>query len=515
MPARATALGGSTTGTIGGAGDVDWYAVTSSAPRSVRITVTPQPLDQDRPQNINPALATYDSTLHLQYRVNAAGPGVAETVAFKVPAGVSYVAVTNVNGAADSRTYTITAATTTGGVTPAPLAQVWVRDISPEDFGVPHALAVHPVVTFQRDLNPASVTASTVRLRNGRTGAAVPAAVSYDAGTRRATITPSSNLLDITPYQIAVGAVQDSLGETNAYPVTTTFRPDLLPVGVTGFDATGWYSSATLHWTNPSLNDFGQVIVRRSTGGAPPASPSQGVGVYAGTGTSATASGLGWGGTYVFRAWVKDKAGQISPYAETTLAGSRSGLAVSTSSITYGGSVTLTGRLLKGDSSGPIAGATFRLYARQKGTSTWRLLRTATTDATGTAKYLYKPAFGNDFQWRYFGSPDRIGSGSNLASVGVRPIVSAYVSRASLPLGGSVTVSGGVNPYHPGQTVYVQRYIGSGRWTNVASATLSSKSIYSVALKPGWRGTFSYRVVKPADADHLLAVSPTRTVKVS
>src|SRR6266545_2835636 len=454
MPARATALAGSTTGTIGAAGDVDWYVINSGTARSVRITVTPAAFDEKRPQNFDPVVAAYDTDLRLLGgEVDEALPGDPETFVVAVPAGLSYIAVRSFNGGADFRPYTVSAGTTTATSTPVG-AQLWVRDVSPEDFGVTHTLAIKPVVTFQRDLNQA--------------------------------------------------------------PVSTTFRPDLLPTAVTGFDATGWYSSATLHWTLPSLNDLSQVIVRRSTGGAAPASPTQGVGVYAGTGTSATATGLGWGGSYIFRAWVKDKAGQYSPFGETKLGGSRDGLAVSTTSLTYGGTVTLTGRLLKGDGTGPIAGAALRLYARQKGTSSWRLLHTGTTDSTGTTKYVYKPSFGNDFQWRWYsGSPDLIGSGSNIVGVGVRPIVSEYVSRTTLPLGGTVTVSGGVNPYHVGQVVYLQHYIGSGRWVNVASGKLSSKSTYAFTLKPASRGTYSYRVVKPADADHLLAVSPTRSFKVT
>ncbi len=515
MPARATALAGSTTGTIGAAGDVDWYVINSGTARSVRITVTPAAFDEKRPQNFDPVVAAYDTDLRLLGgEVDEALPGDPETFVVAVPAGLSYIAVRSFNGGADFRPYTVSAGTTTATSTPVG-AQLWVRDVSPEDFGVTHTLAIKPVVTFQRDLNQASVTTSTVQLRNGKTGATVPTTVAYDAGTRKATITPSSDLQDITPYRIVVGAVQDTLGATNNVPVSTTFRPDLLPTAVTGFDATGWYSSATLHWTLPSLNDLSQVIVRRSTGGAAPASPTQGVGVYAGTGTSATATGLGWGGSYIFRAWVKDKAGQYSPFAETKLGGSRARLAVSTTSLTYGGTVTLTGHLLKGDGTGPIAGAALRLYARQKGTSSWRLLHTGTTDSTGTTKYVYKPSFGNDFQWRWYsGSPDLIGSGSNIVGVGVRPIVSEYVSRTTLPLGGTVTVSGGVNPYHVGQVVYLQHYIGSGRWVNVASGKLSSKSTYAFTLKPASRGTYSYRVVKPADADHLLAVSPTRSFKV-
>jgi len=513
-PARATALTSTATGTITSAGDVDWYRVSSASARAVRVTATPEPFDPLLSQNNDPVIDIYDADLRSLKHVDdfLFGP---ETLDASLPSGTSYVAVRNFNGSSDSRPYTVTVATI-GSATNDPKADVWVRDVSPENIGLQNSLAGSPTVTFPRQLEPASVTDSTVQLVDGRTGQPVPAGVTYDAAARQATITPTAPLADLAPYRIMVGAVQELGGATNTAPVSTTFRADVLPAAAAGFDATGWWNSATLRWSLPSLNDFNQVIVRRSTGGAPPASPTEGVAVYTGTGTSATASGLGWGVTYVFRIWVKDRAGQLSPPAETRLGGSRTGLAVSTTALTYGGSVTLKGRLLKADGTGAIAGAPLRLYARQKGTASWRLLRTATTDSAGWASFVYKPSFGNDFQWRWYsGSPDLIGSGSNIAGVGVRPVVSAYVSRTTLPLGGTVSISGGVSPNHSGQAVVLQRYLGSNRWGNVSSAKLSSASIYKFTLKPAARGSYSYRVVRAADADHLVGVSPTRSFRVS
>ena len=44
--------------------------------------------------------------------------------------------------------------------------------------------------------------------------------------------------------------------------------------------------------------------------------------------------------------------------------------------------------------------------------------------------------------------------------------------------------------------------------------TLNSTSAYAFAFRPGWRGTFTYRMYKPADVDHLASYSPNRVVKV-
>jgi hypothetical protein len=93
--------------------------------------------------------------------------------------------------------------------------------------------------------------------------------------------------------------------------------------------------------------------------------------------------------------------------------------------------------------------------------------------------------------------------------------VTAGLNRTTVPLGGTVAVSGSVTPKHPGQLVYLQRYVGGGIWANVTSATLSSTSVYSFHPKPTTRATWTYRVVKPADTDHLTGVSPSRSVKVT
>jgi serine protease len=514
MPNRAVPFTSTISRVLGPAGDVDWFSNTTDSQRNVRVTVTPPTYDANRAQNMDAAISVYDGDLHLLKHADASYTA-AESVDVTEPAGTMYIAVENANGAVDSRAYTVTISAV-GSASSPPGAQLWVKDVSPHSFGLENSLSKKPTVTFQRDIDATSVTDTTVWLADGRTGQPVPGSTTYDAATRTATITPTGDLTDLAPYRIMVGAVKDTGSATNQTPFSTTFRADLLPTAATGMTATGALQSATLRWTLPSLNDFSQVIVRRSTGGAPPATPSDGVAVYAGTGTSATATGLGSGGNYAFRVWVKDRAGQISPYAEAKLAGTRISIARSTSELTYGGSVTVSGKITRADTGADVAGAAVQLYARQKGSSTWRLLRTVTSTSTGAVSYVYKPSAGNDFQWRYnSGNTTLMGSASSTVFTGVRTAVTAGLSPTSVPLGGTVAVSGSVSPNHAGQLVYLQRYVGGGTWANVTSAKLSSTSVYSFHPKPTTRATWTYRVVKPADTDHATGVSPSRSVKVT
>ena len=45
------------------------------------------------------------------------------------------------------------------------------------------------------------------------------------------------------------------------------------------------------------------------------------------------------------------------------------------------------------------------------------------------------------------------------------------------------------------------------------TATLTNASTYTLRAAPPARGSFTYRVVKCADADHTSATSPTVTVR--
>jgi type VII secretion-associated serine protease mycosin len=516
VPARATALSTAAAGTTAMEGDLDWYRYESVAQQDVTVRVTPPPYDPARAQNFDPVLEVYDSQLRLLGRVDdPENPAAEEKLDLTVLAGAYYVAVRNFNGAADTRAHTV--AIDPGPVSgPAPTGeQLWVRDVAPADFATGMAATAAPSVSFQRALDPASVDGTTVSLIHGRTGATLPTTLSYDLPTNTVTLTPATPLQDNTPYRILVGAVRDQAGATPTERFSATFRTaDLAPPEVGNFTATGAYAAATLTWTRPNITDLDQVIVRMAAGATPPSSPTTGVGVYAGVGTSVRVTGLPSGTTYSFRVWVKDRSGMLSTAPSAQLVGTALAVSSSTTAVTYGGAVTVTGRLVRPDTGAAVAGAPVQLYGRRKGTSTWQLLGTATSSSTGFLSFGHKPSWSLDYLWRYDGSTAYLWAASAPRLVQVRPVVTATLSKTSFPLGGSVTLSGSVAPNHAGQVVYLQR-LASGRWTNVASRVLSSTSAYKATLKPSARGTYTYRVYKPADSDHLAAVSPARSFTVT
>jgi hypothetical protein len=77
-----------------------------------------------------------------------------------------------------------------------------------------------------------------------------------------------------------------------------------------------------------------------------------------------------------------------------------------------------------------------------------------------------------------------------------------------------LTITGTVTPPHPGQKVRLEEKRSSG-WKVIESDELSSEGAYKLVTAPTTRGTKKYRVVKPADADHLGAKYVLDEIQVS
>ncbi|MFM6850550.1 MAG: hypothetical protein ACKOVB_15770, partial [Terrabacter sp.] len=248
-------------------------------------------------------------------------------------------------------------------------------------------------------------------------------------------------------------------------------------------------------------------------GSTPPATVSSGTQVYFGTGTKVTVPKLANGTTYSFRVWARDSAQHFSTPATVTLVGTATTIASSTTAVTYGGSVSLSSKVTR--SGTPIAGVPVQLLARKAGTSNWVLVATRTTSSTGIVSVAHKPTASLDYLWVYRGSSTLMGSPSPARRVGVRMAITSNLSRTSVPLGGTFALSGSVAPSHAGQTIYLERYVGSGRWTTVTTRRLSTSSTYSFSVKPTFRATQTYRASVKDDGDHLMSYGPSRVIKVT
>jgi hypothetical protein len=131
----------------------------------------------------------------------------------------------------------------------------------------------------------------------------------------------------------------------------------------------------------------------------------------------------------------------------------------------------------------------------------WRM-RVCSVTATTTT---YRASFPGSDTYGTASSPQ--------VTISVRPAVTARLQASTVTKSQTITVTGSVAPNHHGQRVYLQRQ-ANGAWKGVATATLTNASGYTLTATPPATGSFTYRVVKRADADHTSATSATLTVTV-
>ncbi|MGK2963136.1 MAG: Ig-like domain-containing protein, partial [Gemmatimonadaceae bacterium] len=152
------------------------------------------------------------------------------TPAAPLAQGTSYTATVS-TGARDAANNPMTAAkvwtfTTIDNTAPTVTAVVPKND----SIGVPTSSTVR--VTFSEPMNPATITTSTITVRNTLTTAPVAGTMSYDAATRTAIFTPGG-LSNLTSYTVTVTTgVKDVAGNQLAAPFTSTFTTIALGDGI-------------------------------------------------------------------------------------------------------------------------------------------------------------------------------------------------------------------------------------------------------------------------------------------
>lgn len=238
----------------------------------------------------------------------------------------------------------------------------------------------------------------------------------------------------------------------------------------------------------------------------PDAAPAEVALVLTGSATPSAVSDAGTGSPTSLLYAASDTTEKLSlAPSETTLTLERS-----TSRITFGQSVTLSGRLTSGGTGAPWQ--TVRVEHRRRGTTTWRLLGEKVTDENGSISLATTPGANADYRLRYLGDMYDASS-SDTGFVGVRTRVSSALNDTSVRRGATAKLSGKVRPSHAGTSATLQRY-RNGAWRKVTSKTLSGTSRYTFRLNTSNRGTYRYRVVKPGHTDHLRGISARRTLTV-
>ena len=177
--------------------------------------------------------------------------------------------------------------------------------------------------------------------------------------------------------------------------------------------------------------------------------------------------------------------------------------------VVYGSKVAITGTLTGADN----AGETVTLSEDPFPFDAFRKLATTQTSATGTYGFVVTPTVNTKYQ---ADAKSKSPATSPEVLVQVAPKVTLKVSDKTPAEGQKVKFSGTVAPEHDGQAVQLQRHKSGGGWKTVKTVLLAdagtAPSTYVFKRKITRNGTF--RVVKPADADHARGVSPKRKLTI-
>jgi type VII secretion-associated serine protease mycosin len=203
--------------------DTDWFSVQASQAGVIKFTVTP-PAETGW-LGFDPVIEGVSPDYVLKRRADETGIAEAETLNMPVPsAGTYFFRVFNKLASKETAPYSVSSTFLANTVTNPTGTKLWVRSTTPNDFGTAFATGGKPAVVFARNLNMGSVNTSTVKMFDARSGAAVPASVSYSLLNRTATITPTQALAAGRPYFVEVKGVTELLtGDTMTVPYRFRF----------------------------------------------------------------------------------------------------------------------------------------------------------------------------------------------------------------------------------------------------------------------------------------------------
>ncbi|GAA1564724.1 hypothetical protein GCM10009804_21750 [Kribbella hippodromi] len=286
------------------------------------------------------------------------------------------------------------------------------------------------------------------------------------------------------------------------------------PPPVSSASVTGGVAAATLRWTKPANTTLGQIMVRRAVGSTPPPLPISGTAVYNGTASMFTQTGLSNSASYAYRVWVKDSKGKIGPGVDVRLVGTKATIGATPASVMYTGAVTVSTTVTRLDGAAKLAGVPVVLYSKAKNATKWSTVGSFKSDANGVVTTAQKPAVSTYYMWGYNGAVGLLGTRSAATLVEVRPAMSAYLTPGAIKLGASTLLYGYLNPPHAGMTAYLQRRSGTS-WAAVTTGKLTTNGKFAFSIKPTARGTYTYRVVWLADADHQGTQTASKVLTVS
>jgi hypothetical protein len=274
--------------------------------------------------------------------------------------------------------------------------------------------------------------------------------------------------------------------------------------------------SMTVAWTAPS-SDGGDAITSYTVT-LTKHSDGSGVASYTtpdASTLSKTFSPLTNGTTYDVAVVATNGAGNSTPATGSGTPAFATTLTIhaSSSKVTFGKSVTLSGHLTRSDSSG-AAGASVKVFRKLAGSSSTTLLSTVQTDSSGQWTFTGKPARNAAYSARFAGDSADLASSSSTVSVAVKPLVAITSPKggSSHPSSQVLVVRGKVLPSKARDVVKL--VATRGKTTKVFSGHLSSTSHFTFSVRLA-KGTWHLHAVVPRTTDNAAGRSASRAVTLT
>ncbi|WP_375477695.1 fibronectin type III domain-containing protein [uncultured Jatrophihabitans sp.] len=293
---------------------------------------------------------------------------------------------------------------------------------------------------------------------------------------------------DASSLAIALGGPAPGLTVTRA-PDPAPFEPPHLtaPSAPPVISVSAADGRATVRWDEPDY-DGGADVTGYTVVGTPN-------GRCATTGTSCVVSGLTNGVVYTFTVVAANAEGLGAPAATPAVvprATTRLGAPAAPGSVGFGEAARVTGRLTTAAGRG-IAGQRVRLEYRRAGSAGgFSILSTATSSATGSLAFAVRPRYSGQLRLAVPANGGYAAAVSTAVSTAVRRAVSIAASSRAVRHGRSVRLHGMVSPSAAGQTVSLQRRVGS-TWRTVARKRLAGGA-YSLSATLATKGAYRFRV---------------------
>jgi predicted RNA-binding protein with TRAM domain len=216
------------------------------------------------------------------------------------------------------------------------------------------------------------------------------------------------------------------------------------------------------------------------------------------TGTTATAGGSG-----------------TSQPATPAAASTSLTITDATRTAVYGKAITVSGKLTAGGAGLPGEPVTLLYRLKGSGGSFQQFRTLDTTNAKGVVTFTtFKPTTPVDVELRFGGNVSYLTTTSEVAHVAEGLEITLKASAQKLKPKRTVTFTGAVEPAGADRHVELQVLKGKN-WVKVAAAKLTGSGRYTLKLKPGNAGKFSYRILADGIAPYTASMSNTVHIAVS